>query len=140
MATISSADNGIGYEGYKALAKALTPNAEGVSNSSLRSLNLADNNDYDERGVQALVTALAPNEVGVFNRSLKWLNLDFTGIRREGSEALLLLLRPTSQGFVNMSLNTLILKNNSLMGYENQTALLEAARNHPNAGAIKIEF
>ncbi|KAK3239197.1 hypothetical protein CYMTET_50862, partial [Cymbomonas tetramitiformis] len=62
-------ENGIGPEGAKALAVALTPNEEGVFNTSLRTLDLGSNNIGPE-GAKALAVALTPNAEGVFNTSL----------------------------------------------------------------------
>eukprot|EP00854_Cymbomonas_tetramitiformis_P011193 gene11193-biopygen11483 len=66
--------NNIGPEGAKALAAALTPNAEGVFNTSLSTLNLKGTRIGPEEA-KALAVALTPNAEGVLNGSLSTLNL-----------------------------------------------------------------
>ncbi|KAK3244226.1 hypothetical protein CYMTET_46154 [Cymbomonas tetramitiformis] len=68
------AGNNIGPEGAKAFAVALTPNAEGVFNTSLSTLNL-QGNEIGAEATKCLEIALTLDEQGVFNRTLNMLNL-----------------------------------------------------------------
>ncbi|KAK3287843.1 hypothetical protein CYMTET_4665 [Cymbomonas tetramitiformis] len=69
------AANQIGSEGAKALAVALTPNAEGVCNGSVNTLDLADN-EIGSEGAKALAATLTPNTVAALNLSLNTLKLN----------------------------------------------------------------
>ncbi|KAK3287025.1 hypothetical protein CYMTET_5435 [Cymbomonas tetramitiformis] len=116
--------NDIGDEGAKALAVALTPNAEGVFNTSLNTLDLTDNRIGTE-GAKALAVALTPNAEGVFNTSLNTLNLTNNEIGPEGAKALAVALTPNAEGVFNGSLNTLNLWGNKI-GPEGAKALAAA--------------
>ncbi|KAK3275075.1 hypothetical protein CYMTET_16777 [Cymbomonas tetramitiformis] len=115
--TLVLRNNDIGPEGAKALAVALTPNAEGVFNTSLNTLNLRWNYIGDE-GAKALAVALTPNAEGVFNTSLNTLDLRVNKIGPEGAKALAAALTPNEQGVFNTSLNTLELADNQLCGLD----------------------
>ncbi|KAK3244582.1 hypothetical protein CYMTET_45810 [Cymbomonas tetramitiformis] len=136
--TLNLNANGIGPEGAKALAVALTPNFEGVFNGSLNTLNLIDNEIRDE-GAKALAVALTPNAEGVFNTSLNTLNLRNNDIGDEGAEALAYALTPNEEGVFNTSLNTLHLAANSL-GNEDKAMVQKAVRKHPNAATFELEI
>ncbi|KAK3268265.1 hypothetical protein CYMTET_23226 [Cymbomonas tetramitiformis] len=109
--------NGIGPEGAKALADALTPNAEGVFNTSLNTLDMGGNAIRAE-GAKALAVALTPNAEGVFNTSLNTLNLWGNKIGPEGAKALAVALTRNAEGVFNTSLNTLYLADNELCGVD----------------------
>ncbi|KAK3282843.1 hypothetical protein CYMTET_9439 [Cymbomonas tetramitiformis] len=136
--TLILGDNDIGPEGAKALAGALTPNAEGVFNTSLNTLNLARNNIGSE-GAKALAVALTPNEVAVFNGSLNTLNLEDNRIGDEGAKALAVALTPNAEGVFNGSLNTLSLHHNDL-GDQGEAVVQEAIRKNPNAATFKLHI
>ncbi|KAK3250001.1 hypothetical protein CYMTET_40594 [Cymbomonas tetramitiformis] len=127
--TLNVGDNKIGPEGAKALAVALTPNAEGVFNTSLNTLNVGGNFIGPE-GAKALAVALTPNAEGVFNRSLNTLHLAANSIGTEGAKALAVALTPNAEGVFNTSLNTLDLCNNGITGDAAQQ-LAEAVLKHP---------
>ncbi|KAK3270513.1 hypothetical protein CYMTET_21093 [Cymbomonas tetramitiformis] len=130
--TLNLCDNGIGDEGAKALAVALTPNAEGVFNTSLNTLDL-DWNAIGPEGAKALADALTPNAEGVFNTSLNTLNLNGNNIGPEGAKALAVVLTPNAEGVFNTSLNTLDLGFNGI-GPEGAKALADALT--PNAEGV----
>ncbi|KAK3236948.1 hypothetical protein CYMTET_52947 [Cymbomonas tetramitiformis] len=111
--TLDLAHSKIGPEGAKALAVALTPNAEGVFNTSLNTLNLSSNTIGDE-GAKALAVALTLNAEGVFNTSLNTLYLSGNNIGPEGAKALAVALTPNEEGVFNTSLNTLYLEGNHI--------------------------
>ncbi|KAK3280020.1 hypothetical protein CYMTET_12124 [Cymbomonas tetramitiformis] len=119
----------IGPEGAKALAVALTPNEEGVFNTSLNTLNLKSNQIGPE-GAKALAAALTPNEKGVFNTSLNTLKLSGNEIRPEGAKALAAALTPNEKGVFNTSLNTLDVCNDDITG-EAAQQLAEVVLKHP---------
>ncbi|KAK3278367.1 hypothetical protein CYMTET_13690 [Cymbomonas tetramitiformis] len=127
--TLDLCGNNIGPEGAKALAVALTPNAEGVFNTSLNTLNLRRNNIGPE-GAKALAVALTPNVEGVFNTSLNTLTLYNNGIEDEGAKALAVALTPNAAGVFNTSLNTLDVCSNAIIGDAAQQ-LAEAVLKHP---------
>ncbi|KAK3281841.1 hypothetical protein CYMTET_10391 [Cymbomonas tetramitiformis] len=130
--TVDLSRNRIGDEGAKALAVALTPNAEGVFNTSLNTLDLS-NNDIGPEGAKALAVALTPNAVGVFNGSLNTLTLTGNRIGPEGAKALAVALTPNAEGVFNTSLNTLHLGGNNI-GNEGAEAL--AAALSPNEEGV----
>ncbi|KAK3236010.1 hypothetical protein CYMTET_53827 [Cymbomonas tetramitiformis] len=130
--TLSLAGNEIGPEGAKALAVALTPNAEGVFNTSLNTLDLTSNNIGPE-GTKALALALTPNAEGMFNTSLNTLHLTESRIGDEGAKALAAALTPNDKGVFNTSLNTLHLFGNEI-GDEGAKALAVALT--PNAEGV----
>ncbi|KAK3276185.1 hypothetical protein CYMTET_15721, partial [Cymbomonas tetramitiformis] len=130
--TLDLMDNGIGPEGAKALAVALTPNAEGVFNTSLNTLELCGNGIEDE-GAKVLAVALTPNAEGVFNGSLNTLNLRDNKIGPDGAKALAVALTPNAEGVFNTSLNTLDLEHNNI-GPEGAKALAVALT--PNAEGV----
>ncbi|KAK3282026.1 hypothetical protein CYMTET_10220 [Cymbomonas tetramitiformis] len=122
--TLNLIGNNIGPKGAKALAVALTPNAEGVFNTSLNTLDLTYN-QIGAEGAKALAVALAPNAEGVFNGSLNTLDLCANGIGPEGAKALAAALTPNEQGVFNTSLSTLDLGSNKI-GPEGAKALAVA--------------
>ncbi|KAK3249355.1 hypothetical protein CYMTET_41213 [Cymbomonas tetramitiformis] len=145
--TLSLSSNNIGPKGAKALAVALTPNAEGVFNGSLNTLDLRCNNIGPE-GAKALAVALTPNAEGVFNGSLNTLTitdgvslpigalrrnelteLDLSGKRLRPEDAIILGALLVS----NTSLNTLDLRWNDI-GPEGAKALAVALT--PNAEGV----
>ncbi|KAK3263113.1 hypothetical protein CYMTET_28064 [Cymbomonas tetramitiformis] len=106
LTTLNLGGNSIRPEGAKALAVALTPNAEGVFNGSLNTLILGDNNIGDE-GAKALAVALTPNKEGVFNGSLTAINIAGNDIGPEGAKALVAALTLNEAGVLKKSLRTL---------------------------------
>ncbi|KAK3256397.1 hypothetical protein CYMTET_34468, partial [Cymbomonas tetramitiformis] len=135
--TLDLGHNYIGDEGAKALAVALTPNAEGVFNGSLNTLDLR-RNEIGPEGAKALAVALTPNEEGVFNTSLNTLDLGRNKIGDnyigdEGAKALAVALTPNAEGVFNGSLNTLKLTGNHI-GPEGAKALAVALT--PNAEGV----
>ncbi|KAK3238678.1 hypothetical protein CYMTET_51328 [Cymbomonas tetramitiformis] len=129
--TLDLSSNEIGPEGAKALAVALTPNAEGVFNTSLNTLNLYSNPIGDE-GAKALAVTLTSNAKGMFNTSLN-IHLNGNNIGPEGAEALAVALTPNEEGVFNTSMNTLNLSNNTI-GPEGAKALAVALT--PNAEGV----
>ncbi|KAK3236789.1 hypothetical protein CYMTET_53090, partial [Cymbomonas tetramitiformis] len=122
-------DNNIGPNGAKALAVALTPNAQGVFNKSINTLNLKGNNIGPE-GAKALAVALTPDAEGVFNTSVNTLHLEGNNIGNEGAKALAVALTPNAEGVFNGSLNTLDVCHNTITGDAAQQ-LAEAVLKHP---------
>ncbi|KAK3265263.1 hypothetical protein CYMTET_26038 [Cymbomonas tetramitiformis] len=133
--------NGIGPEGAKALAAALTPNEQGVFNTSLNTLNLAGDElcgvDYqfnkimmrDIKDGKVTELDLSGKGIGVpgarvlskllvFNTSLNTLDLRNNDIGPEGAKALAVALTPNAEGVFNTSLNTLKLAYNQLCGLD----------------------
>ncbi|KAK3282617.1 hypothetical protein CYMTET_9653 [Cymbomonas tetramitiformis] len=130
--TLNLIGNGIGAEGAKALAVALTPNAEGVFSTSLNTLDLSGN-EIGSEGAKALAVALTPNAEGVFNTSLNELYLNCNEIGPEGAKVLAVALTPNAKGVFNTSLNALDLSNNEI-GPEGAKALAVVLT--PNAEGV----
>eukprot|EP00854_Cymbomonas_tetramitiformis_P034616 gene34616-biopygen34470 len=123
----TDAENGIGPEGAKALAVALTPNAEGVLNTSLNTLNLLRNNLEDD-GRAAILAALEQSDtltsVCGIPRSATAMDLSNRQLSYEDAKLL------AGELVFNGSLNTLDVRKNSITGDAAQQ-LAEAVVKHP---------
>ncbi|KAK3254364.1 hypothetical protein CYMTET_36420 [Cymbomonas tetramitiformis] len=142
-------NNKIGAEGAKALAAALTPNEQGVFNTSLNSItitkgvelpigalrrNVLTELNFSRKGLRP-EDAIILGAVLVFNTSLNKLNLYENRIGPEGAEALAGALTPNAGGLFNTSMHTLDLRWNNIY---DKRALRDAVRKHPNAATFKL--